>query len=226
MNQLVNTKTFKIVIAAWTCCMLGCLLAFWLVWSPHHAESETLKTKITQTEKEYQLTLLNIGDAAREKRQIKLDQTQNKMNAFVADLKNSGQLSLEISRLAAQIQLAKFSSQSKTEKAFMEIPNCENIGAKYIDVTFEGSFSQFATFLNSLERFEPVIFIDRFAITPSHSQTEDLDRHTINMTLAVLVRKQTELTKSSRKSQAHTLTGQKDRYAVRLNPTHIQERLF
>ena len=77
-----------------------------------------------------------------------------------------------------------FKSVDKANRALLDIPQCDVVGENQIDVFFEGTFNQFAAFLNSLERHEPVIFVEQFKIS---RDLRDDTRNKVTMTLSVLV---------------------------------------
>ena len=190
MKQLTTHKYFKPILILWVACILICLVIFLLVWQPRHLLTSNTRVQAEQKEKEYEAIVESTTPASQAILQNNMKEALDRLNAFAVELGQSSELPLDISRVGGQIPLDKFSSQSKTEKAFMEIPNCVNIGEQYIEVTFKGSFNQFAIFLNAMERFRPIIFVDRFKINKARRSAINPDEHEVNMTLAVLVRKQ------------------------------------
>ena len=56
-----------------------------------------------------------------------------------------------------------------------------------INISFTGDWNQFATFLNSLERRKPVIFVDKFTIARAD---QDDSVFQVNLNVAAFVRKQ------------------------------------
>jgi hypothetical protein len=85
----------------------------------------------------------------------------------VIDVSEESGLTLDVSKMAHEMELDAFSSQRKTEQLHTEIPNCEKIEESHINITFRSGFPRFAQFVNALERHRPVIFIDKFSISRS-----------------------------------------------------------
>jgi hypothetical protein len=190
MKLLRDHKNFKSLAFVWAAGMLACLGLYLFMWQPRHQLVNTTRSQVDQKESDLKAIVESTSPAARAILRKQMEEKLEKLNTFAVELEQSSALPLDVSRVAGQIPLDNFSSQSKTEKAFMEIPNCVSIGEKYIEVTFKGSFNQFAFFLNAMERFRPLIFVDRFKINKLRRSALNPDQHEINMTLAVLVRHQ------------------------------------
>ena len=116
-----------------------------------------------------------------------LQKEKSKLRKFVTDAEGSANLTFDISKVANDTKVSSFSIKNKNSRGAVDIPRCESIAENKIDISFDGSFNQFANFLNALERHSPVVFVDWFKVRRSHS---DGLKNDINMGLSVFVEKQ------------------------------------
>lgn len=148
------------------------------------------KIELKNVKKEYDKTseqLNNALELGKEEtsRRIKqeLQSWFTTIDGFVIGFEDIENLKLEVNRIANEVRLSEFVSKTKTSAE--DIPGCENIKEGRLNVTFLGTFKQFALFINKLERNKPVIFVDKFKITRSDKDT----LHKASMALTFLVRK-------------------------------------
>jgi Tfp pilus assembly protein PilO len=122
----------------------------------------------------------------RQKEEIK--NLQNKLKDFTVDFEDSANLTFDISQIANEKKVGSFSIKMQEGiKGAAARTDLKHLQENQININFEGDFNQFASFLNALERNQPVVFVDNFKIT--RSQRDD-SGHKVNMKLAVFVRKQ------------------------------------
>ena len=184
--KLVHVKYVRVGGYLWAACFIGFLLFYLLVLAPQ----EKLRA---QTERQFTETK-SIADAARaaaqEENKIKLEEQvkslEKRLRDFVTGQEDTANLTFDISQISSGIELNSFNITATGSEGIIEIENCDYIFAKRISVDFNGSFNQFAAFLNALERCRPVIFIDTFGITRSQGGALG---HEVDMILAVLVGK-------------------------------------
>ncbi|GAI49604.1 unnamed protein product, partial [marine sediment metagenome] len=112
---------------------------------------------------------------------------QERFKDFVINFDNLANLTFDISQIAKEKRLASFSIKGVETRGGSSIFDSKYLSENHFAVSFTGSFNQFATFLNALERHRPVVFVDKLKIT--HSRRENSD-HKVDMDLAVFVRKQ------------------------------------
>jgi hypothetical protein len=115
-----------------------------------------------------------------------LSKSDDRLKDFVIEQENAANLTFDIGRISSEVKLNSFSSNFTGGERTIKTDNYKHIIARQISVNFNSSFNKFAIFLNTLERSQPVIFIDTFSITRS---TESDSGHKVNMKLAVLVGK-------------------------------------
>ena len=184
--ELIYRKYLKMGVFVWAGCFIVFLLFYLLVLVPQEKLRASVEERFVETKR--------IADAAREaakeERKIELsNQVENldkRLKGFVTEQEETANLTFDISQISSDIKLRSFSITATGSEGIIEIDNCDYIFAKHIDITFVSSFNQFASFLNALERWRPVIFIDTFSIKRSRQSASG---HEVGMKLAVLVGK-------------------------------------
>lgn len=180
---------FKFGIIFWAVCFVILLLGYLAVLSPQEHLRDATNRKFTETKNLAQLA----REAAQEKNKKllfdKLSKSGEKLNAFVIEQENAANLTLEIGQISSKVKLGSFSSAFTSGEGTLRTENYKYIIQRQIDVNFNSSFNKFALFLNTLERRQPVVFIDTFSITRSE---EVGTGNKVNMKLAVLVGKNDE----------------------------------
>jgi len=184
--ELIYRKYLKMGVFVWAGCFIVFLLFYLLVLVPQEKLRASVEERFVETKRIAEAA----REAAKEERKIELsNQVENldkRLKGFVTEQEETANLTFDISQISSDIKLRSFSITATGSEGIIEIDNCDYIFAKHIDITFVSSFNQFASFLNALERWRPVIFIDTFSIKRSRQSASG---HEVGMKLAVLVGK-------------------------------------
>ena len=108
---------------------------------------------------------------------------------YVANPEELDKLAFGISRIGMEVGVKSFVSEVIGEESYSVMPNYEYIGVSNTSVEFDGTFTQLARFINLLERFRPVIFVDEFTIRRLRSEGNE---HKVEMLFNVFVRMESE----------------------------------
>ncbi len=128
----------------------------------------------------------------------RLEMFHERYSDFVVEPDYVHNFPLKISQIAKKIGIRSISTKGKTGLLYSEIPNCERIVTSHINISWTGTYRQFAQLVNALERYRPVILIDRFRVSRS-SLSSKLNE--INIGLVIIVEKP-ELKSGERIAQA------------------------
>jgi len=169
--------------------LLPSMLGYFLVINPQRESLKIIRDQIKKEDAKLNTTLSAADEDRQNKLKLKLQKLQDQISKFVINPEQVNQLALNVGRTAHKAGLNMFASQGRNERLFNDIPNYEIIGENCVDITFQGSFPQFAAFLNTMERNRPVVYVDKFVITLTNKGPF---RNKVNMTLSVLVRKASE----------------------------------
>jgi len=184
-------KTHKKYLLAsgiiWTACFVIFMLAYMLILRPQKNSGKLIEEKLAEKKKVYKSAL----KAAREETRIQLkeqiENLQNRLEDFVVDFEDSANLTFDLSQIAEEKKIASFGSKVKNNRGLTTNVDYKYITENHINISFIGNFNQFATFLNTLERHRPVIFVDKFTITCSGREDSG---YQISLNVTAFVKKQ------------------------------------
>lgn len=184
-----NKKLFTVVAVIWGGSFILFALAYIIVLSPQQKSKQQVETEYAQTKRKYDSVIEMSKEETKARLKEELESLKNKLKVFTVDFEDAPNLTFDISQIANKKKVDSFSIKTQENiKASADL-GLKHIKENQIDINFAGDFNQFATFLNTLERNQPVVFVDSFKIT--RSQRDELG-HKVNMKLAVFVRKQQE----------------------------------
>ena len=113
-----------------------------------------------------------------------LSWAKKSLSRYVISPAQASDLTVDIGRVAKQAGVHGVHSTNRMQRSYGPINECRHISEGRIQITFESSFSQFASFISLLERYEPVMFVDTFRI----KRSKDNDgKHHVEMVLTFFV---------------------------------------
>jgi hypothetical protein len=186
MNPLYK-KYLTTVTLVWTGCFVVLLLVNTLALAPQREIKRRVAKELAEKKQVYETVLKLSQQDSQLKLKEQTEHLKDSLSDFILTSDSSADLTFDISRIAGEKKVASFGIKARDKTENAAIPNCDYVSENRIDVTFTSGFAQFAAFLNALERHQPVIFVDKFAITRSD---ENNSGHQVTMELAVLARKQ------------------------------------
>ena len=131
---------------------------------PQQKETELLGKQLMEKMLKYDRSKAADSEQAQTQLSEKVSELTEELNTFAAKVDDLDSLWFSISRIASEIGVEGFQGRGKDNESYSLIPNCHNIGIASMEVDFTGSFTKFAKFINRLERYNPVVFIDGFTI--------------------------------------------------------------
>ncbi|MEJ2646857.1 MAG: hypothetical protein P8016_00450 [Sedimentisphaerales bacterium] len=180
-------KYLRMMGFIWASCLVIFVLAYFLVMSPQNKTRNEIERDLAESKQEYE----SARQAAREETTRRLKEEigllQDKLDMFVLDFKSAEDLTFDISRIAGESKVSSFNIRNDDIRASSASVDPNNIFEKHINVSFIAGFREFALFLNSLERHQPVLFIDAFTLS---RQNNDKTTYQVSLDIAALVRKQ------------------------------------
>lgn len=182
------TKTVLI----WAGCFVLFFLVHLLVLAPQKRSRKLVEKQLAEKKQMYDSVLKTTRKETKIQLNEQIEHLRNSLKDFVIDYEDSANLTFDISQIANEKKVTSFSIKNKDKKNHRDsaTPDYNYICENHIDVSFTAGFNQFAALLNALERYRPVVFVDKFIITrPKH---DHLARQ-VNMDLAVFVRKRLDI---------------------------------
>jgi hypothetical protein len=185
----VYKKYFTTVALMWAACFTVFLFGYLLFLAPQNSIKKQIENKLSNKKQRYE----SVTKVAQEENRIRvkeeIERLRNRLADFAVDFKDSANLTFDISKIAGEKRITAFNIRSRGTEAVSPMPNCKYICEGRIEVSFIAGFNQFATFLNALERYRPVLFVDSFTI--SHSRQDEASCQT-TLNAAMFIRIQQE----------------------------------
>ncbi len=152
---------------------------------PQQKESELVGKQLMEKRLRYDISKAADSEQVRAQLSERVSGLTGELGRFATEVDELDGLWFSISRIASEIGVESFQSKGMDDESYSVIPNCYDIGTASTEVNFSGSFNKFARFINQLERYKPVVFIDDFTIT--RARKEDLEPGA-KLVLSVFVR--------------------------------------
>ncbi len=184
----VYRKYLKTTAIVWGACSALFLVLYLLVVSPQMSALKRVERQITQSKQAYEAATQAAQEKTKARLREQIERLGSSLADFVIDPADSGNLTLDISQIAGEKNVSSLSikGKGKVTSRGSEIPGCERIREKCINISFAAGFYEFASFLNALERYRPVVFVDTFKIVRSEDGNSG---NAVNMDLSVFVGK-------------------------------------
>lgn len=178
-------KYFIKVALIWGGCFVLFLLIHILVMGPQKKSKNQVEEQLAEKKRLYDSALEATREETKSKLNEQIELLRNKLKDFV--LEDSGNLTFDISQIAGEKKINPTPTiKGQDKRGGSAKPKFDYIYEDHININFTASFNQFATFLNALERYRPVVFVDTFRISRSRQGNSN---HKVDMDLAVFVRK-------------------------------------
>lgn len=180
-----NKKRYYTTIGlVWAACAILLFFVYLLVLGPQNEKRRSMANQLINEKKAYDAALKAQEQETRDVLKTQLQNLRTELKVFAVDSGESANLTFDISQLASQQQIEAFSIKSRDVRSISDSSEFTHVGENYFDVGFVSGFNQFAAFLSALERHEPTMLVDEFAITRSEEAGQG---HNAKLNLAVLV---------------------------------------
>jgi len=183
----IHKKYLMTIAPIWVGSFILLCCTYIFVLAPQKKTKNLIGKQLAEKKQIYDSALETSKVETKIKLKEQLETLQNKLADFVIAPENSADLIFDISRLASEQNVDSFSIKPKENRRGSDLVDYKYISESCIDISFAGNYNKFATLLNTLERHQPVIFVDDLVITRSK---EGDSGHQVNMSLAVFARKQ------------------------------------
>jgi hypothetical protein len=166
------------------------LFAYVLLLSPQNKTRHGLQVQFDKVREQYDAALLASNPDHKNYILNQIESLRKQVSDYVIAYESSSNLTFDISQLADRLKISAISSKTKNDQP---LEKCSHISENQIYISFKGSFRQFLSLLNDLERHTPVVFVDKFSIVCSELTSEN----EVSLEMAVFVTKRQEIVKNS-----------------------------
>lgn len=183
---------------AWAACLVLFLLVYMVVLRPQNLKRRHLDGMLAEKKQSFEAAQTAAQESTQAQLREQIRQLQERLHDFVIDFEDSANLTFDIGQIAMEKNVASFSVKSKISRAASAAPELKHISEDHIDISFIAGFHQFATFVNSLERHRPVLFVNEFTITRSNRNDSVYE---VTLDVAAFVKKQQDVKTADKPSQ-------------------------
>jgi hypothetical protein len=186
MNLMLK-KYIRNIGLVWLGCFVLFLIVYILLLAPQRKSINASVLKLDEVKSEYEKIVKYSQASSIDNSKKEVSDLKSKLARYSVDFMNSSNLTLDISKIARNKNLVSFVIGAGTSEGPRKASDIERITENNVVVDYKvNNFSQFATFLNTLERHNPVVFVDGFKITRSD---KDGQGHEVSMNLSYFVEK-------------------------------------
>lgn len=170
----------------WAASLVLFALVYYIVIIPQLKARAQLLKESTENKQLFESSISATLEDNKKKLAGEVEELKTRLSDYVSEYEESANLTFSISRIAADKQVSDFTIKTSEQGRGQNVPAANNLQENHIEVAFASNFLQFASFLNTLERHHPVIFVDRFKVLRGdRNGTPDK----ADMTLSYFVRK-------------------------------------
>ena len=177
------------VAAIWVCGVVLLILFHSYIIGGQEQAMEEITQQIAEKERHRQLLQNESLSAWEAKQKASLQTRRDTVDEYVGDFNDSSSLTFLLSAIAREANVDSFSSKSGKGGTDVGTEACKYIKEQHASVSFSGVFADFVSFVNALERNEPVVFVDKFSVEPQSGQSVNVDA---DMSLSVFVKRRVD----------------------------------
>ena len=170
----------------WAASFVVFAMVYYVFIFPQLKVKAQLLEESTQKQKMFESALNATNEDNKKKMAGEVEALKTRLIDYVCEYEESANLTFAISRIAADKQVSDFTVKTSEQGNVQDALAAKNLQENHVETTFTSDFLQFVSFLNTLERHHPVIFVDRFRV--SHGDQGGMSNKA-DMTLSYFVRK-------------------------------------
>lgn len=175
-----------VTLAAWAVCVLVIGAGYVLLYQPQKVELAQVQKQFSESQTELEKAQLAAQDQAKEKMQLRCDETSRLIAGFSTKPDKMTELVFQVGQIANDLRLAEFSSKNEKRKDQSTVEKSLTLDEGWLKVEFFATFKQFAEFVNRLERHCPVVFVEEVSFRRGTASSKG---HAASLRLSFLAEK-------------------------------------
>jgi hypothetical protein len=170
----------------WTASLVLFALVYYVVIAPQLKVKNQLLRESTEKKQQFESALSAANEDNKKKLVSEVEELKARLIDYVCEYEESANLTFSISRIAADKQVSDFTVKTFEQSKVQDALATNNLQENRVEIAFASDFLHFASFLNTIERHQPVIFVDKFKVLRGN-QSDTTDK--VDMTLSYFARK-------------------------------------
>jgi hypothetical protein len=148
----------------WAASLIVFALVYHIVIIPQLKAKAQLLEESTEKKQMFESAISAALEDNKKKMAGEVEELKTRLSDYACEYEESANLTFSISRIAADKQVSDFTVKTSEQGRAQDALAANNMQENHIEISFASDFLQFASFLNTLERHKPVIFVDRFKV--------------------------------------------------------------
>jgi hypothetical protein len=137
-------------------------IAYYLFITPQLKIKAQLLAEATEKKGRLEMALDISLEDNKKKMTAEVESLKAMLGNYVSEYEDSPNLTFAVSRIAGDRQVRAFTVKTPESGRQPDQLATKNIQENKMEISFASDFLQFANFINTLERHQPVVFVDRF----------------------------------------------------------------
>jgi hypothetical protein len=174
----------------WAASLVVFALVYYVVIAPQLKIKTQVLKESTEKKQQFESALSAALEENKKKLASEVEELKTRLNDYVSEYEESANMTFSISRIAADKQVSDFTVKTSEQGKAQDAVTAKNMQENRVEIAFSSDFLRFASFLNTLERHQPVIFVDRFKVSRGDQSGAS---NKVDMTLSYFVRKKQDI---------------------------------
>ena len=184
----IGKKNLAIAGVIWGISLIVFALVYMFVLKPQNEQLDRFGEEVKVLQDDVNRVRIAASESAKENLKKEIDDLKTQLGGFVVKTKDDIQrlASIEIYNLSRDIGLDAFHIDPWNGVEVPAFSECKYVYGKTMSVGFNSTYTELGKFINMLERYKTVIFVDNFSINRA---SDEKAKHKVEMNLVVLVEK-------------------------------------
>jgi hypothetical protein len=170
----------------WGATLVVCAVAYYFLIVPQVKTKAKLIKEATEKKAQYDMAINASLEETRKKLAAEVESLRGRLSNYASEYEDFANQTFAISRMAGDKQVSAFTVKATEQDRQQDQLKAKNLQENKMEIAFSSDFMQFANFLNTLERHQPVVFVDRFKLQRGDQGATSAK---VDMSLSFFVRK-------------------------------------
>jgi type II secretory pathway component PulM len=170
----------------WGVSLVLFVIAYYLFIAPQLKVKAHLLTEAAEKKEQLDMAINASVEENKKKLAAEVELFRAMLNSYVSEYEESANLTFAISRVAGDKQVNAFTVKTSEQDMQHDVLTSKNLQENRMEISYTSDFIQFVNFLNTLERHQPVVFVDRFRVQRGDQGGAS---NKVDMSLSFFVRK-------------------------------------
>lgn len=155
-------KYLAVMALVWVISFLVLATGYMLFVKPKLNKIENLSDELSEKQQRYAAAKKAASQDSKMELMAEMERLEERVNDFTVKAADSADMIFDLSRIAKALKVDELSIKNNTRVSGLK--DTDYLALSGLSVSFNSGFLEFASYLNSLERHRPLVFVDEFRI--------------------------------------------------------------